>query len=140
MDGVHDLGGMHGFGRAVAPGWHEPYHERWEARVLGLHRLIGMGGLEAPPGGRAIREEMDPVRYLEASYYERWLWGAQLLLGRGGAIRPAEVTGVAAGARGGVGTAPPRSARARAMTRRAGWPPASRCRRAGRAPPAPVRP
>jgi nitrile hydratase len=91
MDGVHDLGGMHGFGRAVAPGWHEPYHERWEARVFGLHLLIGIEGLEAPPGGRAIREEMDPVRYLEASYYERWLWGAQRLLERGGAIRPGEV-------------------------------------------------
>jgi hypothetical protein len=39
-DGIHDLGGMHGFGAVVAPAGEAPYHERWEARVFALHLLV----------------------------------------------------------------------------------------------------
>ena len=36
MDGIHDMGGMHGFG-AVGPEADEPvFHEPWEGRVVGL--------------------------------------------------------------------------------------------------------
>src|SRR3954470_11233298 len=76
VDGVHDMGGMHGFGAVVAPGGELPYHEPWEARVFALHLLIAVEGLGAGPGGRPTREEMDPAEYLAASYYERWLWSA----------------------------------------------------------------
>src|SRR4029453_11628931 len=91
MDGLHDLGGMHGFGAVVAPGGEAPYHERWEPRVFALHLLVDMDGLEARPGGRATREEMDPVEYLAASYYERWLWSAEQGLLRKGTIAAGEV-------------------------------------------------
>jgi nitrile hydratase beta subunit len=91
MDGIHDLGGMHGFGPVVVPGGDAPYHERWEARVFALHVLAGMEGLSGRPGGRATREEMPPAEYLAASYYERWLWSAERGLERGGTIQPGEV-------------------------------------------------
>jgi nitrile hydratase subunit beta len=91
MDGIHDLGGMHGFGAVVAPGGEAPYHEGWEARVFALQLLVEMEGLEAGPGGRATREEMDPVDYLAASYYERWLWSVEQGLLRKGTIAPGEV-------------------------------------------------
>ena len=91
MDGIHDLGGMHGFGAVVAPGGEAPYHERWEARVFALHLLVELEGLGARPGGRATREEMDPVDYLAASYYERWLWSAEQGLLRKGTIAAGEV-------------------------------------------------
>ena len=29
MDGVHDMGGMHGFGAVVESGGELAYHERW---------------------------------------------------------------------------------------------------------------
>src|SRR4029453_12358627 len=86
MDGIHDLGGMHGFGAVVAPGGEAPYHERWEARVFALVQLVDLEGLEAGPGNRATIEEMDPVDYLAASYYERWLWGVEQGLLRKGTI------------------------------------------------------
>ena len=36
MDGIHDLGGMHGFG-PVEPEDDEPvFHAPWEGRTLGL--------------------------------------------------------------------------------------------------------
>src|SRR4051812_37546033 len=59
VDGVHDMGGMHGFGAVVRPGDELPYHERWEPRVFALQTLVSAEGLGAGPGGRATREEMD---------------------------------------------------------------------------------
>ena len=91
MDGIHDLGGMHGFGAVVAPGGEAPYHERWEPRVFALHLLVEMERLGARPGGRATREQMDPVDYLAASYYERWLWSVEQGLLRKGTIAAGEV-------------------------------------------------
>jgi nitrile hydratase subunit beta len=91
MDGIHDLGGMHGFGAVVVPGGEAPYHERWEARVFALLQLVDLEGLGARPGDRATIEEMDPVDYLAASYYERWLWSAEQRLLRKGTIAAGEV-------------------------------------------------
>jgi nitrile hydratase subunit beta len=91
MDGVHDMGGMHGFGRVVEPGGELIYHQRWEPRVFAIQTLIGFEGLGAGPGGRATREEMDAADYLAASYYERWLFSAERRLERKGTIAPGEV-------------------------------------------------
>ncbi len=91
VDGVHDMGGMHGFGPVVEPGGELPYHERWEPRVFALHLLIGSERLGAGPGGRPVREEMDPAWYLAASYYERWLFSAERRLERKGTIAPGDV-------------------------------------------------
>ena len=42
MDGVHDMGGMDGFGK-VEPEPNEPvFHYRWEGRVLAMSRAIGV--------------------------------------------------------------------------------------------------
>jgi nitrile hydratase len=94
VDGIHDMGGMHGFGRVVEPGSEAPYHDRWEPRVFALHLLISSEGLGGGPGGRPTREEMEPAEYLEASYYERWLWSAERRLLRKGTIEPGEVEGM----------------------------------------------
>jgi nitrile hydratase subunit beta len=91
MDGVHDLGGMHGFGAVVVPGDDAVFHEPWEARVFALYVLIGARDLGGGPSGRATREEMPPAEYLAASYYQRWLWSAERRLERSGRIRPGEV-------------------------------------------------
>jgi nitrile hydratase len=107
VDGVHDMGGMHGFGPVVVPGGDEPYHARWEPRVFAIHLLISTERLGAGPGGRATREEMEPAHYLAASYYERWLWSAERRLERGGSIAPGEVEAMAA--RLAVGEPEPRS-------------------------------
>jgi nitrile hydratase subunit beta len=94
MDGAHDMGGMHGFGRVVEPRAELAYHERWEPRVFAIQMLVGIEGLGAGPGGRPVREEMDPARYLAASYYERWLYSAEQRLLRKGTIKPGEIEAV----------------------------------------------
>jgi nitrile hydratase subunit beta len=91
MDGVHDMGGMHGFGPVVVEGGDEVFHEEWEARVFALSHLSNVRGLVGGPGGRAVQESMNPARYLEASYYERWLWSAERRLEAKGTIVPGEV-------------------------------------------------
>jgi nitrile hydratase subunit beta len=96
MDGVHDMGGMHGFGPVVRPGGELPYHERWEPRIFAIQMLVGIERLGAGPGGRAVREEMDPADYLAASYYERWLYSAEQRLLRGGRIAPGDVEAMVA--------------------------------------------
>jgi nitrile hydratase subunit beta len=88
------MGGMHGFGNVVEPGSELAYHERWEPRVFAIHMLLGLERLGAGPNGRAVREEMDPARYLAASYYERWLYSAEQRLLRKGTIAPGDLEAV----------------------------------------------
>jgi len=73
MNGIHDMGGMHGFG-PVEPEKNEPvFHSRWEGRVLGLTRACGVQGIFNIDEGRHAIERMAPADYLASSYYERWL-------------------------------------------------------------------
>lgn len=73
MNGIHDLGGMHGFGK-VDPEHDEPiFHQPWEGRVFGLFLASMKLGLFQGPGGmRYALETMDPSDYLDQSYFERW--------------------------------------------------------------------
>lgn len=90
MDGIHDMGGMHGFGAVVVDGSEAATHEPWEGRVFALSTLVGIERL-GHGSGRAIREEMAPAHYLRASYYERWLWSTEQRLLRNGTIVAREV-------------------------------------------------
>jgi nitrile hydratase beta subunit len=91
MNGVHDMGGMDGFGPVVEPGGEIVYAERWESRVFAIHMVEELERLGAGPGARAVREEMAAADYLAASYYERWLFSVERRLERSGAIAPGEV-------------------------------------------------
>jgi nitrile hydratase len=76
MNGVHDLGGMHGFG-PVRPEKDEPvFHAPWEAVVYGIARAARVQGLYNIDESRRGIEQMPPVQYLASSYYERWLASA----------------------------------------------------------------
>ena len=105
MDGVHDVGGMQGFGAAYWPGSDEPTHAEWELRAFVLALVTGPGSSHA---FRHTIERLDPVRYLQSTYYERWLYEAEQALVEAGAITHAEV--VAWEARLAAGDEPPRVA------------------------------
>ena len=91
VDGVHDMGGMHGFGRVVEPGSEVPYRERWEPRVFAIQMLVGLEGLGAGPGDVRCARRWIPRIIWRASYYERWLYSAEQRLLRKGTIVPGEV-------------------------------------------------
>lgn len=91
MNGVHDLGGMHGFG-PVIPDPDEPlFHHRWEARVLACNLAAGRIGGWNIDRSRHARESLPPAVYLNASYYEIWLRGLEQLLVTHGLIRSDEL-------------------------------------------------
>ena len=72
MDGIHDMGGMHGFGK-VEPEKDEPvFHAAWEGRCLALNRAMGTIGAWTIDEGRAGIEELPPDVYLSRSYYGKW--------------------------------------------------------------------
>ncbi len=88
MDGIHDLGGKHGFG-AVSPELNEPvFHEDWEARVFALVLQLG-GNLDR---SRHAIERIDPISYLADTYYGRWLGGLETRLVEDGALSQSEIT------------------------------------------------
>jgi len=91
MDGIHDMGGMQGFGPAVWPGSEAPIHDAWELRVFAVAMLTGTEGLTGGSGLRATIETMPAQRYLAASYYERWLWATEQGLLAKGTIARGEV-------------------------------------------------
>jgi nitrile hydratase beta subunit len=98
MNGAHDLGGMHGFGRIDAePETKEPvFHADWEKRVFGLVRAVGALGKWNSDMSRYARERQHPVDYLSHSYYENWLAGLEKLLVETGLVTAEEL---ASGAR-----------------------------------------
>jgi len=72
MDGIHDMGGMHGFGK-VEPEANEPvFHPSWEGRCLALNRAMGAIGAWTIDEGRAGIEQLPPDVYLSRSYYGKW--------------------------------------------------------------------
>jgi nitrile hydratase beta subunit len=98
MDGIHDLGGMSGFG-AVEIEPNEPvFHERWEARAFALN-MLGIRLIEAynVHEYRHAVERMDPAHYLAASYYERWFTGIATLLVEKGVVARTELEARAGG-------------------------------------------
>jgi len=97
MNGIHDLGGMHGFG-PVEREENEPcFHEAWEGAVFALTQIVrNTHHLFNVDEFRRGIETMDPADYLAASYYERWLRSIEVNLLEKGIITEAELDRLAA--------------------------------------------
>jgi hypothetical protein len=79
VDGVHDLGGLDGFGSVEHQASEPLFDEAWERRMF--RAMIGAINTLATPGGkfRHSIERMDPTHYLSSPYYEHWLTGVSTL-------------------------------------------------------------
>jgi nitrile hydratase len=77
MDGVHDMGGMDGFGKVEIEKNEPPFHHEWEGRVMAMVRAIGANGGINIDMQRFSRESLPPVVYLESSYYKKWFLALQ---------------------------------------------------------------
>jgi nitrile hydratase len=97
MNGIHDLGGMHGFG-PVSPEPGEPvFHHEWERRAFALTLAAGFLGRWNIDMGRFAREQMPPAAYLATTYYEHWLYGLERLLVERGLLTAGELGAMRAG-------------------------------------------
>lgn len=117
MNGIHDLGGLHGFG-AVPVSDDATFHEDWERRVFALNLLLRVGDLYELDEFRHGVERIPPATYLDAGYFERWLESIERLCVEKGVIGPDELAArrlaIAAGEyEGGAGEDPALSRAAR---------------------------
>src|ERR1700683_1788588 len=91
MNGVHDMGGMHGMG-AIEPESNEPvFHANWEARVFALVRAMGAWRKWNIDASRYQRELIPAAEYLRMSYYEKFLTGLVDLIVKSGLATPQEI-------------------------------------------------
>jgi len=92
MNGVHDMGGMQGYG-PVQPESHEPvFHAPWERQVLALTVAMGATGQWNIDQARSARESLPPKRYLQNSYYQIWLDALENMMVARGLATHQEIT------------------------------------------------
>ncbi len=97
VDGIHDLGGMQGFGAVVHSPAEPAFHDRWEAVARALLVVVA-GAVEASGGEfRHSIERMEPGHYLTSSYYEHWLTAAATLAVEHGLVTRSELEARAGG-------------------------------------------
>jgi nitrile hydratase beta subunit len=91
MNGVHDMGGMHGMG-LIHHEQNEPvFHARWEGRVFALDLAIDSRDKWTGDAERHQIEVIPPAEYLRMSYYEKWHSGLVELMVKSGLVTRAEI-------------------------------------------------
>ncbi|MEM7171319.1 MAG: nitrile hydratase subunit beta [Pseudomonadota bacterium] len=91
MDGVHDMGGMHGFGAVPYEKDDPAFHHDWERRVWGLCQSTSLPDFVNLDYDRHNLERMPPAHYLSQSYFERWLYNLTTMLLAGDFVSLEEV-------------------------------------------------
>ena len=98
MDGIHDLGGLEGFGRVEIEADEPVFHEDWERREFRANMAV-WSGLQVPGGRfRHSIERISPAQYLSSSYYENWLTAIATLVVEAGLVSPEALDRRAGGA------------------------------------------
>jgi nitrile hydratase beta subunit len=90
MNGVHDLGGMQGFGPVEREINEPPFHEAWEGRTFGILNLAGATGLYNVDEIRHAIERMGAVEYLSTPYYVHWIHAIEDLMAAKGVTAASE--------------------------------------------------
>lgn len=70
MNGIHDMGGMHGFGSIDIEENEPVFHDPWEGRMYAISTTVD---IPVELGFRYTIECMEPTEYLRSTYYEKWL-------------------------------------------------------------------
>lgn len=91
VDGIHDLGGMQGFGPVVVERDEPVFHAAWEGRVFAIVSFVVGRGLANTDSFRHAIERLSPVVYLTAGYYGRWLAAVERLLAEKGILASGEL-------------------------------------------------
>jgi nitrile hydratase beta subunit len=92
MNGVHDMGGLQGFGPVQIEPDEPLFHAAWERRALGLTLAMGATGQWNIDLSRSARESLPPATYLSSSYYEIWIRGLEKLMLARQLVTPEELS------------------------------------------------
>jgi nitrile hydratase len=91
MNGIHDMGGMHGMGPIRHEEEEPAFHERWEGRVFALTTAVEAWGKWTLDASRHGIERIHAAEYLRMSYYEKWLTSLVALMTETGMASEAEI-------------------------------------------------
>jgi hypothetical protein len=91
MNGIHDLGGMQGFGPIEREENEPVFHAEWEGRIFALLNLTIAAGQYHVDEIRHAIERMAPAEYLMTPYYAHWLHATEDLLDKKGVVTHAEL-------------------------------------------------
>jgi nitrile hydratase subunit beta len=91
MNGVHDMGGMHGMGPIHHENNEPVFHVRWESRVFAMYIALSAWHKWNIDAARHSREVIPPDEYLRMSYYEKWFAGQVELLVKSGLVTATEI-------------------------------------------------
>ncbi len=91
MNGIHDMGGLHGFGPVPVETDEPVFHARWEGRVFAMTQALDTTGIYNLDEHRHEIELMHPADYLRDGYYGRWLFAMERILDRKHILRRTEV-------------------------------------------------
>ncbi|MBP1154082.1 MULTISPECIES: nitrile hydratase subunit beta [unclassified Paenibacillus] len=80
MNGVHDMGGMQGFGPVIREENEPVFHADWEKKMRAMMVCLDKNKVIKLDEVRYAIERVRPDYYLASSYYERWLIGLMILL------------------------------------------------------------
>jgi nitrile hydratase subunit beta len=107
MNGVHDLGGMQGFGPVEREANEAVFHADWEKSVLAMNVVALSRRLYNVDEFRHGIERMGAARYLASGYYEHWLASIETLLIEKGLVARADLDARTADLRGAGAARPP---------------------------------
>ncbi|WP_024816451.1 nitrile hydratase subunit beta [Methylopila sp. 73B] len=79
MNGIHDLGGMDGFGPVFPTGWEPNYHAEWEKAAWAFFPFAARAGMFGLDEFRCHLEKLHPIHYLTAYYYEHWVHATEII-------------------------------------------------------------
>src|ERR1700756_5077534 len=91
MNGVHDMGGMHGWAPIQYESNEPVFYEPWEARVFALYRAMRAWPKWTTDASRHAVELIPAPEYLPMSYYEQRLYALIELMVKSGLVTRAEV-------------------------------------------------
>ncbi len=91
MNGVHDMGGMHGMGPIPYEKNEPVFHARWEGRAFALNLAMQAWRKWNIDARRYEKELLPAAEYLRMSYYETWTARLVELLVKSGLVTRAEV-------------------------------------------------
>jgi nitrile hydratase beta subunit len=91
MNGIHDMGGMHGMGPIEREPNEPVFHARWEARIFALRRAMRLWPKFNGKANRYHIELIPPAEQLRMSYHAKFVASFSELLVEGGFVTPDEI-------------------------------------------------
>ncbi|QIG49104.1 nitrile hydratase subunit beta [Nordella sp. HKS 07] len=91
MDGIHDLGGMHGFGPVPIKKGDYVFKADWQRRAFALAEILAGPAHYGADQHRQAIERMPAVDYLRLDYFEKWMVATEALLIEAGLVNAEEL-------------------------------------------------